>query len=235
MTKTYKDTPIMGYPQKTGAYGKTNNQTKTYIDSFNTDTQDWSRYMECTINNDSWQGEAIYGICANQQNLFVLHDICDSKNTFRSYLEVLDTKYQIIKTIEIDNEMHDYVLTSFISDMQAYDDYIYFYNASNYGYLAHIENNNLKEVYKNRNFEIAVNSSISQPIFYIRRTNSVYIFDEKSGTVTETNLQVNNGYTIKTILCDSDSCFIVFSADDSPDYAYILEKEKMANYVFPCE
>ena len=202
---------------------------------FNIDTYDWSKHMECTINNISGQGEAIYGICANKQNLFVLHDICDSRDNFKSYLEVLDTNFQIVKTIEIEDSLHDYVLTSFLSDMQAYEDYIYFYNASNYGLLARVENDRLKEIYKNRNFEMAGNTSSDQPIFYIRRTNSIYIFDDKNGSLTEVTLSVKNGYTIKTILCDSDSCFIVFISDDSPDYAYLIEKDKIACYTFPCE
>ena len=130
--------------------------------------------------------------------------------------------------------MHDYVLSSFISDMQAYEDYIYFYNASNYGLLAHVENDSLKEIYKDRDFEIAANTSSNQPLFYIRRTNSVLLFDVENGSLSEIKLSVNNVYTIKTILCDNDSCFIVFCSDDSPDFAYLIEKEKIADYTFPC-
>ena len=210
------------------------NMTKTYIDCFNTDTCNWSKYMECEINNSTGQGEAIYGICANQQNLFILHDICNSRTDFRSYLEVLDKEFHIVKTIEIDDSLHDYVLSSFISDMQAYEDYIYFYNASNYGLLARAENDGIKEIYKERNFEIAPNTSSNQPLFYIRRTNLVLLFNVENGSLSEIELNVKNEYTIKTILCDNDSCFIVFGADDSPDFAYLIEKEKIADYTFPC-
>lgn len=119
--------------------------------------------------------------------------------------------------------------------MQTFDNYVYIYNASNKGYLAYVEDNTLKEVYKNTNFEMAINSDSNQPVFFIRRSNSVLQFDKKKEKLEEYNLQVKTGYNIKTILCDQKYFIIVFCADDMPDYAYLISREDITNVSFSCE
>jgi hypothetical protein len=208
---------------------------KTYIDCYNINNNIWEKHLECFYNTASEKGEALYGICANDSNLFVLHDICNNREDVKHYLEVLDKGYNVIQSIEIDKDIHDYVLSNFISDMQTFDNYVYIYNASNKGYLAYVEDNTLKEVYKNTNFEMAINSDSNQPVFFIRRSNSVLQFDKKKEKLEEYNLQVKTGYNIKTILCDQKYFFIVFYADDMPDYAYLIPREDITNVIFSCE
>lgn len=209
------------------------NLIKTYIESFDLNSSSWEKHMECSFDEESGQGEAVFGICSNQSNLFVLHDFCHSSDKRETYLEVLNKQYQIEKSIKIDTQMHDYVLTSFISDMQAFGNYIYIYNASNYGYLAKIENDELKEVYKGRNFEIATNVVSSPPLLYTRRTNTLYSIDSM-GNIIETNLHVGNDYVLMTALVDDDSYFLVFFKDDAPTYAYFVNRNNIEHTLFPC-
>ena len=208
--------------------------TLTYIESIDVENNEWKRYMECAINNENHQGTAVFGVCANQNNLFVLYDVCNSQKETETYLVILYKQYQEVKSIKIDRQTHDYVMTSFIADMQAFDDYIYIYNASNYGYLARIENNELVEIFKGRNFEISINHSSSQPIFYTRRSNQIYLLDG-GGQLNVIELEIANNYTIKSILVDSDSCFITCYADDSTDFAYLVNREAIDKISLPCE
>ena len=148
---------------------------------------------------------------------------------------MLDTDYNIIKGIEIGDHIHNYEMTSFISDMQAFGDYIYFYNASNYGYLAEIKNECLNELYSDRNFEIAVNSSDNHPVFFIRRSSKIFFFNEQDGTLEKCELKIKKDYSIKTVLCDKDFIFVVFYADDKPDFSYLVPKSEISNMYFSCE
>ena len=212
----------------------TEGTTSTFIESFDIEKNDWKRYFECSIDNKSGKGTAVYGVCANQNNIFALYDICNNKKEIDTYLIILDKQYKVEKSIRVNKEMHDYVMTSFIADMQVFDDYIYIYNASNYGYLARIEDDKLEEMYKGRNFEISTNPFSSQPIFYTRRSNRVYLIDEY-GKWETLELQISNNYTIKNILADNESCFIVCYADDLDDCAYFVDRKVIDKVQLPCE
>ncbi|MBO7451471.1 MAG: hypothetical protein J6U54_13990 [Clostridiales bacterium] len=211
----------------------TEDQIYTFLDSFNVETETWEKHMECTIDTVSGKGEAIYGICSNQNNLYVLHDICESKIDFNSYLEVLNTDYEIIKTIEISKEMHEFVLSSFVSDMDVFGDYIYFFNASMYGYLAKIENDELIEVFKGRDFALAKNVSSSAPLFYTRGTNKVYSLDDDE-KLSEIDLEVGNEHLIQTVFVSGELCYIIFYGEEINAYSYLVERECLENVKFPC-
>lgn len=211
----------------------TDDKIVTFIDSFNIETKTWERHMECTVDSISGQGEAIYGICSDQQYLYVLHDVCESKSEFKSYLEILDTNYSTVKTIIINQELHDYVLSNFVSDMDVYGEYIYFFNASMYGYLAKIDGDELKEVFKGRDFAIAKNIPSSAPLFYIRGTNNVYYLDD-SGELRKEELQIGNDQVLQTIFVYDDLCYVIFYGDEINAYSYIVSRESLGVVMFPC-
>lgn len=60
-----------------------------------------------------------------------------------------------------------------------------------YGYLAKIDGDELKEVFKGRDFAIAKHIPSSAPSFYIRGTNKVYYLDD-SGELRKEELQIGN-------------------------------------------
>ena len=87
---------------------------------------------------------------------------------------------------------------------------------------------------KKLNFEISTNPFSSQPIFYTRRSNRVYLIDEY-GKWETLELQIGNNYTIKNILADDESCFIVCYADDLDDCAYFVDRKVIDKVQLPCE
>ena len=208
--------------------------TNTFIESFDIENQKWKKLIECSLDNKKRQGTAVYGVCANKENIFVLYDICTDNRTIDTYLKVFDKNFQEVESVYIEQDIHDYILTSFISDMQAIDDYIYICNASNYGYLAKIEDGKIHTVFKGRNFELALDPSYANPIFYTRGENTLYLIDN-SGRLSEHKIDIANDYAIQTVLSNANNLFIVCYADDKPNHAYLVDKNDIDIISLQCD
>ena len=211
------------------------NLSDIYLYSYNPDSAVWGKHLKCSYDNSTGKGEDYYGICSNDRCLFVWHAVYESRDKVKHFLEVLDEEYNIEKSIEIDADLQDYILTTFISDMQAFGDYVYFRNASNYGYLAHIEGGSLKEVYKNRFFEMAINSDTAQPVFFERSGKSIFIYDDEKEELIEYNLRVKDGYSIQSVLSDNEYIYIVFQSEDRSYCAYLVPRDDLSKVNFSCE
>lgn len=212
----------------------TDESTTTFIEAVNVEKNEWEKVLECSLDNKTYKGDAVFAVCANEKNVFALCDKRNGANEIETYLIILNDRFETVSSIKVDSAIHDYVMTSFITDIQAFGDYIYIINASNYGFLGKIENGQFSEVFKGRNFTMAINQSIDMPIFYTRRSNSVYMIND-SGKLQEQKIPIENGYSIMFMMTNEESCFAVCYADDKDEHGYIFAKKDIGDIILPCK
>lgn len=207
--------------------------TSTFIETIDVEKNEWIKVIECSLDNKTYKGDAVFAVCANEKNVFALYDKLNGENEIETYLKVYNDRFEEMLSIRIDSDIHDYVMTSFISDIQAFGDYIYITNASNYGFLGKIENGQFVEVFRGRNFTMALNQSNDVPIFYTRRSNSVYMLNDK-GELQEKKISISNDYSIMFMMTNENSCFVVCNADNKTEQGYIFKKKDIGNIALPC-
>jgi hypothetical protein len=204
------------------------NTIETYIESFDVETNTRNIYMKCEYDCNCNEGEAVYGLCSDGGKLYVLHDVCDAIKGVRSYIEVLNYDYEICKSIYISEDIHDYALTSLVSDMQVLGEYVYINNASNNGFLGRINEEVLQEIYRSNDFCISSDASSECPLFYIRRSNTIFLLNDE-GELSAVDLEIKNGYCLMAVFSYSDSCFLLLYRDDSPYIGYFMKRDKLMN------
>lgn len=211
-----------------------NNKLVTFIEAYDLQSKKWLKVKEVSLDTNTHQGKVFFGLCANQNNVFILCNEYQGENKIEASLLILDDYFNETKSIKISKEIQDYVLNSFLSDVQSFGDYIYFFNASNYGWLGKINKDKLVEVFKGRNFEISINHSTKPPIFYTRRSTNVYYFDN-GGNFIKKNIPVKNDYFIRCILTNDEFCFVDCYADDKKEHAYFFRRDAIDSVILPCE
>lgn len=207
--------------------------TRTFIEAIDVEKNEWKKIMECSLDNETYKGDAVFAVCANEKNVYALYDKRNSKNEIDTYLKIFNDRFEENSSIKIDSDIHDYVMTSFIADIQAFGDYIYIINASNYGFLGKIENGKLIEIFRGRNFTMALNQSNDMPIFYTRRSNTIYTLNSK-GELQEQKISIANGYSLMFMMTNEKSCFTVCYEDNRKEYGYIFAKKDIRDITLPC-
>lgn len=210
-----------------------NTTITTFIEMVDVEKNDWKNVITCTFDKAINRGNAILALCSDDHNLYIFYDECLGEGNNETYLKIYDSGFHEIKSIKISDEIHDYVMTSHISDMQVFGDYIYIYNASNYGFLGQILNDNLIGIMSERNFELSLSQSSESPLFYIRQSDLYYTINESK--LTEHKLQIGEDYSIMTMLSTNETVLVVCYADNKTDFAYLVNKENLKNAILPCK
>ncbi len=209
----------------------------TYLDIFDVNSKSWKQENTNVVDKNTYIGSAIFGLYGNEEAVYVLHDEClGGQGNVNTTLKVYDTNMNEIQTINIANDLRDYILSSRIQEMAVFGNYIYTQNTSNYSLLGKIEGNNIEPIIKERNLSLALNqTSPNTPFFYVRRSNKCYILDTETETITPIDLQIGNEYTIHCILANEKNILLKCYSDDKTDYMYYLKRDNLSNTYIPCE
>ena|GEM_PF-1305892 len=207
----------------------------SFVEKVDVYNNNWQRLLTYTIDKNTNIGSTVLGLCSDSETICVLCYICSGHDNAETFLKVFDRSIDELMSIRIEDDIHDYVLTSFIADMQLYGEYIYIYNASNYGFLGRIVNGKLHEVYRGRNFELSQSHSGDSPLFYTRRTNTVFTIDNENNSLNEYKMQLGEDYSIMTILSTDKTALIICYADDKADFAYLVNRGNISNVILPCK
>lgn len=210
-----------------------NTTITTFIEMVDVEKNDWKNVITCTFDQATNRGNAILALCSDDHNLYILYDECLNEEKTETYLKIYDSEFHEIKSIKISDKIHDYVMTSHISDMQVFGNYIYIYNASNDGFLGKIRNDNLIEIMSGKNFELSLSQSSDSPLFYTRRSDLYYTINENK--LTEHKLQMGEDYSIMTMLSANETVLVVCYADNKKHFAYLVNKENLKNAILPCK
>lgn len=209
----------------------------TYLDVFDINSKSWRQENINVVNQETHEGSAIFGLYGNKESVYVLHDDWSGgKGNIKTTLKVYDTEMNEVQTVNLDNDLRDYILSSRIQEIAIFGEYIYIYNTSNNGLLGKIVENNIEPIIKERNLELSMNqTSTNNPLFYVRRSNKCYLLDEETGNIDTLNLKIGNGYYIRCILTDEVNVLLVCSSEDKNDYMYYFKKDILGNISIPCE
>jgi hypothetical protein len=210
----------------------------TYLDIFDVNSKSWKQENINVVDSNTYIGSAIFGLYSNKEALYVLHDEClGGQGNVNTTLKVYDSNINEIQTINIANDLRDYILSSRIQEMAVFGNYIYTQNTSNYSLLGKIEGNTIEPIIKERNLSLNLNqTSTNTPFFYVRRSNKCYILDTETETITPIDLQIGNEHTIKCILANEKNILLIcYSNDNKTDYMYYLKRDNLSNTYIPCE
>ena len=199
---------------------------------FDVENNEYNTLISCSYNSVSKKGNAVFGMCADDNRIYILYDERNEPEDLETYLRVYDLTLNEVDSIRIEQNLHDYVMSGFISDMQVFGDYIYILNASNNGVLLKLEQGNLVEVYRGKNFECARNPLLAEPVFYTRRTKTIFILKDNELRQHEMNLE--NDYVIKAMLIDENSCAVICCSEKGEDIVYCLDRDSLIDVTLPC-
>jgi hypothetical protein len=206
----------------------------TLIESFDLENKEWNNMISYEFDTVTNNGTAILGMCSDDNNLYLLQDVCNGENNVDTFLKIYDVNYNEVDTIRIDDNIREYTTTSHITEMQVFDEYIYIYNASNYGFLGRVYESEFNEIFRGRNFELSLNHVSTDPLFYERRSNLIYTLDKENGNMIENTMIIGDGYSIMNILSTDEILLISCYADDKEYYAYIVKRENIGSIELPC-
>ncbi|MBQ8398253.1 MAG: hypothetical protein IJX53_08695 [Clostridia bacterium] len=210
-----------------------NEYTNTFIELFDVKNNEYNTLISCSFNSILQKGNAVFGMCADDNRIYILYDERKDSEELETYLKVYDLTLKEIDSIKIEQNLHDYVMSSFISDMQVFGDYIYILNASNNGTLLRLEQGNLVEVYRGKNFECARNPLLTEPVFYTRRTKTIFIL--KDNELRQYEMNIENDYVIKAMLIDKNSCAVICCSEKGEDIVYCVNKKVLDKVTLQCK
>ena len=181
---------------------------ETFVESYNLDTGEWSKRFTCSIDKDMTNGEGLYGICTNEENLYLLYDTKTDGNA-QSFILILDKEYHETNRIAIPKDLQTGVLTARIMNMQAWNGFLFLQNFSRKGYLARIENGGLTKIMEGEEFFCLPNVESEPPVLYYVKTNKLYVL-QREGDLIVKNVQVkdNQGYGIHYALLNGQRCYL---------------------------
>ena len=216
-------------------FGKsvTNDTTYQFVETYDLDSEEWESIREFSYDMNSSEGTVPLGMCADDSNIYILCENRDSLNGKRAVLLVINNKGEIQGTIKVSEEIHNYVATSFIADMQIFGEYIYILNASNYCFIGKLEKKEMKEIYRNRDFEVAYGYRGNNPLFFERNSRNLYELTEEGLRLFEISVN-DDSKQILLCLADDKDCYVVcINTVDASKTAYVFERNKMGNIYIP--
>ena len=207
------------------------NVITTFLETFDISTNEWSIETTNSFNTDTNIGSAIYALYGNQNTLCVLHDECSGKDNIHTTLKFYDGTFKEIKSVELSQDIKDFIMGSRIIEIAAFGDYIYLNNISNKAVLGEIVGNELVPKLMEANLELALNQTDTKnPLFYIRRSNRCFLLDS-TGELVSVDLNIKNDYSIMCILSDGNSIVLICYADDKPDCIYQINMDSLKSVV----
>ena len=163
----------------------------------------------------SQSGETFVTADIVNTTLFVFAYSTDSMGDYQYFVrEYSLDKYEEIGLITLDN-IKEYISKARIADMEIIGNYLYLINYSGIGILGEInEDNTVSKTHEISELTYLTSDEDSRTsLFYVRKTNTYYIFDNGNGELTKRNLTFKNGYTIRTMLSDDENVVVKTKAD----------------------
>ncbi|MBR5369073.1 MAG: hypothetical protein IK138_07305 [Lachnospiraceae bacterium] len=178
------------------------------IESFDPQTNMWKTRKKSVRSSVTGNGEIYIGLCTGKERLFAVRLVIKD-NSKTTYLDVLNLDYEVEYSMVIEPEVFEWSGSYLIADMQMYGEYLYIYFPFK-GILFHIEDRKLVEIHRDDDFAEAANPLNTDPVFFKRRGNSIFLLSDK-GQLQEHKLNIPKDFYILNIVADKDSCLCNFT------------------------
>ena len=197
----------------------------SYINLFNTKTGKWNKLKKSSMDGLTYIGKAWQAVSSDGENIWGLFEEREETDKTRTFLIKLNDCGEEILSIELDDDTKNYLMSSFITDMVAFQDYIYLRNASSYAILLKNEGNDLREIYRGERFCIARSLDGSIPLFFTRRSNSIYRIAD-GDVLEEIEIKISNERKIRTMYSSENSCYVDCRGEDDI-FAYTFNRDDL--------
>ena len=220
-----KSAPIISlYQTPTEILALKTDGEKTYFEKIDVGNGDAKETLVSPI------GETFVTASISDNTLFVFAYSIDSNGDYQYFIRKYNLNgYKDVGIIKLDN-IREYISQARIAEMEIIGDYIYLINYSGVGII--LETN--KDNTVSKKYEISdltyltsdENSGTS--LFYVRKTNTYHIFNDKNGELKERQLAFKSGYTVRTMFSDGENVVVKTKANTENK----LDKYKEEIYVF---
>ena len=211
---------------------ESNLSSSTFFETYDVADNTMETLIEKKMDYRKKQGKIFLSFCCDDAYIYaLLYDAVSG-----SILNIYDNKFNLIKSINIDN-IKD-ILQAPITEMAVMGEYIYIYNYSNQTVIGKLLDNRIEPLLQDSNVELSNERSINDPnsyVFYKRLTNKCYVLDSKKGEITTIPLQIKNDFTITYALAEKDKMIVILSSENNDRMMYYVNKTNLGETVFDCE
>ena len=205
-----KSAPIISlYQTPTEILALKTDGTKTYFEKIDVRNGDAEEILV------SPSGETFVTADVVDATLFVFAYSTDSNGDYQYFIRKYTLNgYKEVGLIKLDN-IKEYISKARIADMEIMGNYFYLINYSGIGIIGEInDDDTVSKTHEISDLTYLTSDEDSgTSLFYVRKTNTYYIFDNGKGELTGRELTFKNGYTIRTMFSDDENVVVKTKAD----------------------
>lgn len=178
--------------------------SKTYFDLFTESNQSSNVVLEAP------KSETFVTATVSDDTLFVFAYAQDSNGGYDYFIRkyTLDG-YDEMGVISLDN-IEKYIVQARIAEMDVLGDYLFLNNYSNAGLISVInEDGSVSSQHEISNIaRLPSDIDTRNALFYVRQSNTYYVFDTISGDLQQMELSIDNGYLIRSMFADGNNVVV---------------------------
>ena len=207
----------------------------TYFDVFYIENQTWQKYNVNMYNEKNRIGSALSIMCTTENSVYVIEDIYNDVGDYDSFLLQYDSNMVEIKRILIEGEMKKFIREGKgrITELHIWNDqYIYLKNLSSYGFLGRIKDEGITEIRQEVEF-LAANSIYcdDSPLFYQRREDCFYVFDEKEDQLSTIRLKKREHNTVLMAMTAGKKVAVIIWQEGGVLREVVNERENLSEVI----
>lgn len=178
--------------------------SKTYFDLFAESNQSSDVVLEAP------KGESFVTATVSDNTLFVFAYAEDSNGGYDYFIRKYTVDgYNEMGIISLDN-IEKYITQARIAEMDVLGDFLFLNNYSNIGLISSInEDGSVSACHEISSIARFPSDAKNQnALFYVRQSDTYYVFDTVSGDLQQMELSVDNGYLIRSMFADGENVVV---------------------------
>ena len=200
-----KSAPIISlYRISSGILALKTTDSGTHFELINVNTKTTNIVLEAP------EGETFVTASIYDDHLFVFAYSGNSDNGYSYFIREYDTEeYAGIATVSLDN-IEPYISQTRIAEMGFFGEYLFLNNYSNIGLIASVnEDGTVSSLYEIQNAAyLSSNTGSGKEIFYVRQSNTYYVFNVDKGDLQHRELNFGKKLTIRSMFFDGENIIV---------------------------
>ncbi len=192
---------------------------QTFFDFYDPKTDQWTAYNEELWRSYEEEGTALYLLYATKENLYSLQDEYDDIGEMTRSLIVYDDDMNQEIKYNLSGDVLEFMNNGRVQEMSVNTSILFLRNTSSYGFLGRWQEGEIETLINGERYleRVEGNAIICGEgnLFFLRRSNILYFYDEENEQLLEIALDLNRNEFLRSVFVDGEYIlFICYVEDD---------------------
>lgn len=191
---------------------------QTFFDFYNPKTDQWTTYNKELWRSYDEEGTALYLLYATNENLYSVEDKYNDKGEMTRSLIIYDDNMNQEKQYNLSGDILGFMSNGRVNEMSANTSIIYLKNTSNYGFIGRLQEGRIETLINEERYleKVDGDTTICEKgnLFFIRRSNILYFYDEEKYTLSAITLDMNEKESLRSVFVDGEYILLVCYVED---------------------